>query len=68
MLFEYKTVDKDDLEVIYDVGQIRIRPINNKSLGQVRSHDGMQVFEAKEIVFHTPGEHTINKKKFDLEV
>jgi len=25
-------------------------------------------YEAKEIRFHTPGEHTIDNKKFDMEV
>ncbi len=38
-----------------------MRPKKDRNFGTMTSADGDQVFEAKEIVFHTPAEHSINK-------
>lgn len=41
--------------------------IFHHNLGKVTTLDGA-VYQAEEIVFHTPAEHTINGKKFDMEI
>jgi carbonic anhydrase len=69
MIFEYISVPKDELEVIYDQGLVRIRPTSSdKSFGDLQTADGNQIYSAKEIVFHTPGEHRMNHKEMDFEI
>lgn len=48
--------------MIYSGNALRIRCKNEKNFGILSYNDGdPQVFEAYEIVFKTPGEHSINK-------
>jgi carbonic anhydrase len=56
------------MELIFESGMIRIRAINEKTFGTLSYADGEQVYEAYEIVFHTPGEHSVDKKFFEMEV
>lgn len=41
--------------------------IFHHNLGKVTTIDGA-VFYAEEIIFHTPAEHTLNGKKYDMEI
>lgn len=69
MSFNYNEVARDDLEMIFESQALRIRAINGKNFGILSYTNGdSQVYEAYEIVFKTPGEHSINKKFFDMEV
>ena len=52
---------------------LKIRYLDNclrifhKYFGKIVTLDG-SVYNAEELVFHTPAEHTINGKKYDLEL
>lgn len=52
------------LSLIFKDGAIRIQHDN---LGKATTLDGT-VYKANEIIFHTPGEHTISGKKFEMEM
>ena len=41
--------------------------INHNNLGRVVTIDGT-IYQAEEIVFHVPSEHTIGGKRFDMEI
>ncbi len=41
--------------------------INHDNMGQVITLDGT-IYQAQKIVFHTPSEHTIGGKKYDMEI
>jgi carbonic anhydrase len=41
--------------------------INNNHLGRIVTLNG-GVYQAQEIIFHTPSEHTINGKRYDIEM
>lgn len=62
--FEGLYVKNDKAKIIYTNGYISIK---HPSFGQVVTLDGV-VYSAQEIRFHTPSEHTINGKKFDMEI
>lgn len=59
---------KEDLELYYQAGTARIKPKGDENFGLIKSPDGTQQFEAYEIVFHVPGEHTFKRRKRDMEV
>ena len=59
MVFNYNSVDVEDMEMFFEAHMIRIRPKNDKNFGQLSFEDSDQIYEANEIVFHTPGEHTL---------
>ena len=52
------------IKIRYDRNAIRIPHPN---LGKIITDDG-GVFQAEEIVFHTPSEHTINGEQLDMEM
>jgi carbonic anhydrase len=52
------------IKIRYDGNAIRI---HHPNLGKIVALDG-GVFQAEEIVFHTPSEHQINGEKFDMEM
>ena len=52
------------MKIFYDHGLIKIKHPN---MGNVITLDG-SVYKAQEIIFHTPAEHTIKGKKYDMEV
>ena len=52
------------LQLKYSKGMLKIK---HPSLGKLVTLDGA-VYFAEKIVFHTPAEHTINGKKFDMEM
>jgi len=58
------TIKKDNIKFSYKDNALRI--IHSK-LGKIETSDGV-VYNADEIVFHTPAEHTIESRKFDMEV
>jgi carbonic anhydrase len=53
-----------NLRILYDRNAIRI---HHPNMGKIVQIDGA-VYQAEEIVFHTPAEHTINGQKFDMEM
>ncbi len=57
-------VENEPVKIYHKNGALRIF---HSYLGKVVAADG-GVFHGEEIVFHTPSEHTINGKQFDLEV
>jgi len=54
--------------MVYFAEALRIRPKNGKNFGYMKTNNTEQVYEAYEIVFHTPGEHHIKNKEFEMEV
>ena len=67
-IFDWNEVKKDQVKVVYRRNVMRIRPISDEvNLGQLTDVEG-SMFKVKEIKFHTPAEHKIRGKKFDLEV
>ena len=74
-LFQYEEIDindenedtdvkKEPLKLVYEDWALRIK---HNSFGRLVTLDGA-VFSANEIVFHTPSEHTIDGKRFDMEM
>jgi carbonic anhydrase len=68
MSFSYKSVAKENMEIIHHRNAIRIKPLEGFSFGKMTDASGEQVFEAKEIVFHTPAEHALKGEYYDMEV
>merc|ERR1712032_1590259 len=56
--------DQKNIKIRYEKNAIRIFHPN---MGKIVNIDG-SVYIAEEIVFHTPSEHTIDGKTFDLEM
>lgn len=76
-LFQYDNIDpknvKETLDGMQSNGKLQfhlkenlLRLFHNK-FGKIITIDGA-VYYAEEIVFHTPSEHTINGKKYDMEM
>ena len=66
---QYSTIDEnmkenENIKIKNVDGALRIF---HKFFGKVVTLDGA-VYNAEEIVFHTPAEHTINGKKYDMEM
>jgi len=69
VLFDYNYLEPDEMEVVYDRGVIRIRSLKDKNFGKISMPDpSNDVFEAFELQIHTPAEHFMKTKKFDLEI
>lgn len=66
-IFDYNEVRKEDIRVIYETNMMRIVPKEDINLGTLTDDEGTQ-FQVAEIQFHTPAEHMINGRKYDLEV
>ena len=67
-LFDYNEVRKDEIKFIYEINMVRIVPINDEvNMGQLTDTDG-NLYQVTEIQFHTPADHTLLGKKYDLEV
>lgn len=69
--FEYFKVKKDEFKWVFEDLKLKIKrkKQNNKiELGRIYDYEGRNIYQAHEIHFHTPSEHTINGIKFDLEV
>jgi len=64
-LFEYERVEKKDgLKIVYKDYSLRIA---HKNFGKIVTVNGTG-YVAQEIVFKTPSEHTLNGKRFDMEM
>jgi carbonic anhydrase len=59
-IFDYVRVKKEDIEIFYERRAIRIRAMNDKSFGQLKTPEADQAYKVDEIVFHTPGEHRVS--------
>ncbi len=76
-LFQYEAVDARSVSASIDgiqtagILQIQLKEnllrIFHNKFGKVITMDGA-VYYAEEIVFHTPSEHTINGKQYDMEM
>lgn len=60
-------VEKADIEVVFDINVLRFRTVHHKNFGIIEDTDGTS-YEAYEIQFHTPGEHSFNGMKTDMEI
>lgn len=56
--------ENEPIKIFNRDGQLKIMHSN---LGKIVQPDG-SVYHGEEIIFHTPAEHTINGKKFDMEI
>ena len=56
----------DNFYIKYEDGAIKIKSIA-KNFGKIILNDG-SIYSADEIVFHTPSEHMINNKRYDMEM
>jgi len=65
--FEYNFVSKKDLEFIYDINLLRIKPKPGINMGKITDTD-MTIYQVTEILIHTPSEHTIIGKRYPMEV
>ena len=66
--FEYFEVKKEDLKWVFENNMLKIkgkRP--NFEMGRIYDYEG-NIYQAYEIHFHTPAEHRIDGKYFDLEI
>ncbi len=64
-MFQYEQIN-DDIDIAYEENMIRVSK-KNSNFGKLVTMDGA-VYQATEIQIHTPGEHTIDGKKYDMEV
>jgi len=59
--------------LVYETNMMKLKCAGSKeecaefTFGSMIDYD-MGEYASKEIRFHTPGEHTIDDKKFDLEI
>jgi carbonic anhydrase len=61
---DYLTFKKDKITLAYQDNMLKIL---YEHIGKITTADG-STFIAKEIVFHTPAEHTIEGKRYDMEI
>jgi len=54
----------EDIFIKFATGALRI---NNQDIGRIVTLDGA-IYNAEEVVFHNPSEHTINGKRFEMEM
>lgn len=67
MIFEYEYVKKDNIDLLFERNALRLRP-KTGHFGYLKNQEEDQVFEAHEIVIHTPAEHHIFDKEYPMEV
>lgn len=67
--FEFKPMKNDNWKLNYDDNLIRIQCSSTpcESFGSIQLV-GQDTFEGKEILFHTPSDHLIGGKRYDLEI
>lgn len=76
-LFQYEIIEAGKVKSTFDganeQGKLRIELKENllrifhSKFGKIITMDGA-IYYAEEIVFHTPSEHTVNGKKYDMEI
>jgi len=62
-MFDYKRSPKEKTRFVWEEGKVKMKGV----FGTLTDTD-MAEYEAFEIQFHTPAEHTLNGKSFDLEL
>ena len=60
------STNEDNTILRYENGVLKLKN-KNKHFGEIILQDG-GIYHAKEIIFHTPSEHTINNKRYDMEM
>ena len=71
--FQFIKFSPKQVEIVYEENLFRIRCKNNDAgcdgfaFAKLIDYN-LTEYEAKELRFHTPGEHTIDGKSFDLEI
>lgn len=69
-IFKYDTVEvsadvnREATKIIYEDGMLKIK---NNTFGKVVTLDGV-IYQATEVRFHTPSEHKLNGKFYDMEI
>lgn len=67
--FEYYDVKKEDFKWVFEENKLKIKPTKKDvEIGRIYDYDGKNIYQAHEIHFHTPSEHSIDGKRFDLEI
>lgn len=64
LVVDLKAGESSPYQIEYDKGALKIK---NFKAGKVITLDG-NVFAAKEMIFHTPSQHKIDGRNFDMEV
>lgn len=69
--FEYSNYSKSKLEMIWEINLLRIKIkeefYKDEFFGKIKDLDGT-VYVAKEILIHTPAEHSMAGHKYDMEI
>lgn len=66
--FEYYTVKRQNVKWVFEDNKLKIKTVHPTiELGRIYDYEG-NIYQAHEIHFHTPSEHRINGKYFDLEI
>lgn len=66
--FNYENVDRNKLELVYDTNILKLRFKDRKGNFGVLIDTDQTNYEAYEVHFHTPGEHSQNELSKDMEV
>jgi carbonic anhydrase len=66
-VFNYQNISKENLEAFYETNLFKVRTNEGHNFGTLKDVDGT-LYEAYEILFHTPGEHTVKGVQIDMEI
>ena len=67
--FEFHTIKKEEMELIFETNLLRMRTTDKEKhvISSIQDPEG-NLFNAYEVQIHTPAEHSINGKKYAMEV
>jgi len=69
--FDYSDYPQEKLEMIWETNMLRIKIKEEfekeENFGKIKDLDGT-IYAAKEIMIHTPAEHTMAGHKYDMEI
>ncbi len=66
-MFDYNRIDKENLQFVWLDGVIKFVARDGHNFGILATADRTE-YEAREVRIHTPSEHTILGRQFDMEV